>query len=134
MPKFKIEMELTSITERILLTDFDSSEQKFNGITFNESLTEEENGIYNLSFSIAQKTYGYSEIQIEKLIAIGRPLWLHLTNPNRSIRMVITSFSPVIGSENIIYEIEAQDYASHTFSKNNAGLTLDTIEDEDFWQ
>jgi hypothetical protein len=132
MPKFQIELELTSITDRILLTNFDSSEQLNGGLTFDENLTEEENGIYNLNFSIAKNTYEYSQIQIEKLIAIGRPLWLHLKDPDRSIRMVITSFSPVIASENAIYEIQAQDYASHAFARNNAGLILDTIEDEDF--
>jgi hypothetical protein len=46
--------------------------------------------------------------------------------------MVITSYSPVIGTENLVYNIECQDYASYVFARNNAGLTLDTIEDEDF--
>jgi hypothetical protein len=46
--------------------------------------------------------------------------------------MVISSFSPVIGPKNVIYNIEAQDYASYSFAKNNVGLTLDTISDEDF--
>ena len=132
MPKFKIEMELTSITERILLTDFDSSEQKFNGITFNESLTEEENGLYRLNFSIAEEFGRTKDLNIGSLISVGRPIWLYTEKPNRSIRMVISSFTPVIGPENVIYEIEAQDYASYAFAKNNAGLTLDTIFDEDF--
>jgi hypothetical protein len=46
--------------------------------------------------------------------------------------MVITSYSPVIGSENLVYNIECQDYASYVFARNNVGLTLDTIDDEDF--
>jgi hypothetical protein len=71
MPKFKIELELSSINDRILLTDFDSSADSIGGITFNESFSEEENDIYNLSFSIAEKING---ISLEKLIAIGRPL------------------------------------------------------------
>ena len=132
MPKFKIEMELTSITERILLTDFDSSEGKNQGIAFNESLTEEENSLYRLTFSIAEDFGRTETINIGKLISIGRPIWLHTTYPNRSIRMVISSFTPVIGPENTIYEIEAQDYASYAFSRNNVGLTLDTMIDEDF--
>lgn len=71
MPKFKIELELNSINERILLTEFDSSENNIGGITFNESLTENENDQYTLTFSVAQET---SNIPIEKLISIGRPL------------------------------------------------------------
>ena len=132
MPKFKIEMELTSINERILLTDFDSSENKNNGVTFNENLSEEENGIYNLSFSIAEEFGRKDKINIGSLISVGRPIWLHLYNPNKLVRMVISSFTPVIGPENIIYEIETRDYASYAFARNNAGLTLDTIEDDDF--
>lgn len=129
MPKFQIELELSSINDRILLTNFDSSENLNGGITFNESLSEEENDNYNLSFSIAEKVNG---ISLEKLIAIGRPLWLYTYNPNKAIRMVISSFRVTIAPENNIYEISAQDYASYAFSRNNAGLTLNTIEDEDF--
>jgi hypothetical protein len=132
MPKFKIEMELTSINERILLTDYDSNKQDQNGVTFNENLSEEENDQYRLSFSIAEEFGRNKTINIGLLIAVGRPIWLYTYNPNRAIRMVISSFSPVIGPENTIYEIEAQDYASYAFARNNAGLTLDTIEDEDF--
>ena len=132
MPKFQIELELSSINDRILLTNFDSSENLNGGITFNESLSEEENGLYRLTFSMPEKLYDYPDIDMSKVISIGRPIWLQLYEPQRSVRMAITSFSPVIGSENIIYEIEAQDYASYTFSRNNAGLTLDTFEDEEF--
>jgi hypothetical protein len=46
--------------------------------------------------------------------------------------MIISSFNVNIGPENNIFDITAQDYASYAFSKNNAGLTLNTIEDEDF--
>ena len=67
-------MELTSITERILLTDFDSSEGKNQGITFNESLTEEENSLYRLTFSIADDFGRTETINIGKLISIGRPI------------------------------------------------------------
>lgn len=132
MPKFKIEMELTSINERILLTDFDSNNKNINGITFNENLSEEENGLYRLNFSIAEEFGRKDKINIGSLISVGRPIWLHIYNPSKSIRMVISSFSPVIGPENTIYDIEAQDYASYAFARNNAGLTLDTIGDEDF--
>jgi hypothetical protein len=71
MPKFQIELELSSINDRLLLTNFDSSENSIGGLTFNENLSEEENGIYNLTFSMQEKVSGVS---LERLIAIGRPL------------------------------------------------------------
>lgn len=46
--------------------------------------------------------------------------------------MVISSFRVAIAPEKNILEVTAQDYASYAFSKNNAGLTLNTFEDEDF--
>jgi hypothetical protein len=132
MPQFKIEMELTSVNERILLTDFDSTQSKLEGLTFNETLNQEENDRYTLSFQLVGKSGRAREIPLGKLISIGRPVWLYTTNPDRAIRMVITSYSPVIGSENLVYNIECQDYASYVFARNNVGLTLDTIEDEDY--
>jgi hypothetical protein len=71
MPKFQIELELSSINDRLLLTNFDSSENSIGGLTFNENLSEEENGIYNLTFSMQEKV---NEVSLERLIAIGRPL------------------------------------------------------------
>jgi hypothetical protein len=129
MPKFQIELELSSINDRLVLTNFDSSENSIGGLTFNENLLEEENGLYNLTFSMQEKV---NEISLERLITVGRPLWLYTYNPDKAIRMVISSFSVIIGPENNVFSINAQDYASYAFSKNNAGLTLNTIEDEDF--
>ena len=70
MPKFKIEMELASIHERISLADFDSSLNN-STITFNEQLTEDENDQYTLTFSLPEKIEG---INLKNLINIGRPL------------------------------------------------------------
>jgi hypothetical protein len=67
-------MELTSINERILLTDFDSNNKKINGITFNESISEEENSLYRLSFSIAEEFGRKDKINIGSLISVGRPI------------------------------------------------------------
>ena len=72
-------------------------------------------------------------VEVKNLISIGRPLRLSLYNPDKVIRMVITSFNIEFGIDNSIYNIEAKDYASHTFSRNNVGLNLDTFSDEDFW-
>ena len=54
MAKFKIELELTQ-TEKILFSDFDSEREENTTITFNESLTEDLNDQYSLSFSIPEK-------------------------------------------------------------------------------
>lgn len=129
MPKFRIEMELTTKNERILIADFDSSQQKNNTITFDENLTEDLNDQFNLSFSIPEKV---ENVNFNNLIKVGRPLWLHFSSPVKSVRMVITSYSHQVTGENKIYNVEAQDYASFVFAKNNAGLTLDTFADFDF--
>lgn len=129
MPKFRIEMELTTKNERILIADFDSSRTSNNTITFNETLTEDLNDQFNLSFSIPEKV---ENVNFNNLIKVGRPLWLYFSSPVKSVRMVITSYSHQVTGENKIYNVEAQDYASFVFAKNNAGLTLDTFEDFDF--
>jgi hypothetical protein len=74
MPKFRIEMELTSINERLLLTDFDSNSDLINGITFNEELNESENDRYVLNFVVAENIGRNKEINVGSLISIGRPL------------------------------------------------------------
>jgi hypothetical protein len=74
MPKFRIEMELTSINERLLLTDFDSNSDLINGITFNEELNESENDRYILNFVVAENIGRNKEINLGSLISIGRPL------------------------------------------------------------
>jgi len=131
MPKFRIEMELQSINERILIANFDSENNQNECMTFDETLTENENDQFNLSFSIANK-FGRTDFTIGSYISIGRPLWLHLDDRNKSIRMAITSFSTEIGAENLIYNVEAIDYASSMFSKNNVGLILDSFDSPDY--
>lgn len=46
--------------------------------------------------------------------------------------MAISSIAEGQGESNKIFEVEAQDYASYIYSKNNAGLSFDSFEDEDF--
>ena len=133
MPKFKIEMELTSPSERITLADYDSTNNP-EALTFEETLNEEENDLKILSFRLPQKFGQNNSLSFSNYIAIGRPIWLTLYNPTRVIRMAISSYSIEPAMENAIYTIEAQDYASFIFARNNAGLTLDTALDEDFWE
>lgn len=131
MPKFKIELELNSINERILIADYNSLEGSNETLTFSEEVSIAENDVYTLNFSISDNL-GRPNISIKNLINVGRPLWLYTYNPDKAIRMVITSVTPNIGSDNVIYSITANDYASFVFARNNAGLNLDTISDENF--
>lgn len=127
MAKFKIELE-TDIG-RVLLTDFESKSENNIEMTFDESLEEGENDTYTLTFSIPQKI---NNIPIGNLIVISRPIWLTFGHPERSVRMIISSITEGRGEKNKIFEVEAQDYASYIYSKNNAGLYFDSFEDEEF--
>ena len=71
-------------------------------------------------------------LDLTKFLRIGRKVKLELFGPNKTILFIITSISPESTEENIKWVISAEDYASYIFNKNNIGLHLDTIEDEDF--
>lgn len=70
MAKFKIELELRS-GERVLLTDYDSTQENNIANTFDEELAEEENDAYTLTFSILSEIDG---IPLESIFNINRPL------------------------------------------------------------
>jgi hypothetical protein len=72
MAKFRIELE--NQNQRILLMDYDSTIDEKDGFTFNEELSEQENDLFNLDFSIPEKVGRNKEINLGNLIAIGRPL------------------------------------------------------------
>lgn len=131
MPKFKIELELNNINERILIADYDSSTNSNETLTFNEQFQASENDVFNLTFDISDNL-GRPNINIGSLINVGRPIWLYTYNPDRAIRMVVTSVSTVIGSKNVIYQVSSTDYASFVFARNNVGLNLNTITDRNF--
>ena len=128
MAKFKIELELRG-GERVLLTDYDSDREYNINNTSDEQLSEEENDVYTLSFSIIGKV---DNINFDSILNINRPLWLTYGRDNKTLKMIITNIQESRKEFNKIYEIEAQDYASAIFLKNNVGLYLDTFEDEDF--
>ena len=144
MAKFKLELGLrnpnydplsdqpTAQYSRILLADFDSNNpNNSNSISFNEQLTEEANDNYTLSFSIPERV---NEIDLSKVIQLGRVLFLTFAKPQREVMMVITTIKPNTGGKGInrILDIEARDYASYAFARNNVGLFFDTFEDEDY--
>lgn len=116
----------------MLLTDFDSSKPS-KTITFNEQLQEGENDSYSLSFDMPEFIED-GQIRTGSFIAVGRVLRLTYSKPERKVWFVIKSFSIGEGRDNFIYSIEAQDYAGYVFARNNVGLNLDTIEDQDFWE
>jgi len=104
-------------------------------LTFNETLEEHENNQFTLSFSFAKNLPNIpnNALDLTGFLRIGRVLKLECENHdgNNYIDFIITSISPVGKTDNIVYEVSAQDYASFRFSRNNIGLTFDSIEDEE---
>lgn len=129
MAKFKLELDLGN-DNWMLLTDYDSSSSiESTSIVFEEELNEEINDSYTLNFKCPNTLDG---IPVGKLFVIGRVIKLTFSNPQRVVLFVISSYSLEDGKDNFIYNVEARDYVSYTWSKNNAGLNLDTIDDQDF--
>ncbi len=122
----------------ILLSQYDPVVTENNTLIYNENLTENENNQFNLTFSfssvVASSLRFPSNLSLINILRIGRKLKLECENHSGTnyIDLIITSISPVGKPSNIIYNINAIDYFSYIFSKNNVGLTLDTIEDEDW--
>jgi hypothetical protein len=122
--------------EKILLSTF--LENIKETVTFNEQLAEEENDKYSLSFEIPQffDTVN-SELdpafRFSDYIKIGRSMILETFNPERKeILLIITSISPVGSDRNIVFQVQAEDYASSIFSKNSVDLNINTFDDEDY--
>ena len=124
MAKFKLELQLKK-DSWMLLTDFDSSKPS-KTITFNEQLQEGENDSYSLSLTCLNlsKTDKFTG----SLIAVGRVLRLTYSKPERKVGLWLKTL--VLGRDNL-FTASAQDYG-YVFARNNVGLTLDTIDDEDF--
>ncbi|MFW6311833.1 MAG: hypothetical protein ACOC1K_06320 [Nanoarchaeota archaeon] len=100
--------------------------------TFDESLQKELNDKYILNFSMYKNTFD-EEINFTKVLKIGRKIRLEYEEfeGDNYIDLVITSFSPESTEDNIKYNYTCQDLVSFKFSKNNIGLNLSTIEDEE---
>lgn len=69
-----------------------------------------------------------------KYIKVGRIIRLESENPSFKKSFVISSIGPVEGeTENEdFFEVVAEDFASFIFSRNNVGMTLDTMVDDDY--
>ena len=67
-------------------------------------------------------------------IKVGRIIQLESENPYFKKKFVISSIGPVEGeTENEdFFEVVAEDFASFIFSRNNVGMTLDTMVDDDY--
>ena len=130
MKKFKIELELSAENERLLLENYEINKKESLGITFDEQLREGENDSYELTFSLfaSEEVFGFD---IERLISIGRPLWLTLDN-DKKIRFIIRGFVKDTTPKGKRFDLQCQEYASFVFSRNNVGLTIDTFE-EFYW-
>ena len=95
--------------------------------TYAETLTEKENSLYTLSFSISMYGEGGRNPLID-LIVNKRKLRLQLFDD--TIDFVITGIQPKISSQNIIYAVTAQDVFSTDSVKMGTGLTYDSTDDD----
>src|SRR5690554_693733 len=122
----------------ILLTYFDAKNKKHNtGLTFDESLLEEENDKYTLNFKILSNMSHDSlppQFNLSKYFKIGRKLKLYIDNREKYILLIITSITPEGSAQNTIYNISASDYASYIFARNKVRLNFNSFEDQDFIQ
>lgn len=107
--------------------------QNNNTITFNESIEESEHNSFTLSFSFSSELDFNSSSLITKL-RIGRKLKLEYSNydGNSYIDFIIISITPESKGDNIIYNISAQDYFNFKISRNNVGLSFDTLDDQEW--
>jgi hypothetical protein len=117
----------------ILLTSFNSSTPELNnGPTFDEHLTEEQNDRYELTFKITAQGLA-APFNPASYLKIGRKLKLVQNNDyDNHILFIITSFTPEGSADNIIYTIGASDYVSYKWTRNNVGLTFNSMEDEEY--
>jgi hypothetical protein len=127
MKQFKLYIYINT-TEKILITDFPT--RRVN-LTFDEKLVEDQNNKYSLSFTISSDVQ-IEDINFSNLFKIGKKIELEVFDPFKKVDFIISSISPQFNSTNNLWLIQAEDYASYIFSKNNIGLEIDTIEGEDF--
>lgn len=100
-------------------------------LTWKEELSEEEHDKKVFTFNIYS-----NKGDLLDYFRIGRKINLSSKNSNFSKDFIISQISPFEGSdENEDYfRITAEDYASFIFSRNNVGLNLNTIEDEEYFE
>lgn len=69
-----------------------------------------------------------------KYIKVGRIIRLESETPSFKKKFVISSIGPVEReTENEdFFEVVAEDFASFIFSRNNVGMALDTMVDDDY--
>ena len=91
--------------------------------TYDENLQIKDNSQYSLSFSIAK--YIDSELNpIFYLITENRRL--RLQTYDRKIDFIITSITPSITKNNVVYSVTCQDTFSYDLSKQNTSISYET--------
>lgn len=124
------------IENEYLFSSFSHEEESYQTLTKNEILEEFENDRYTLSFEVLEN-YGsvLPNINLFNILRTGRKLKLIL-NENQSdekiILFIISEISPETNSDNTIFRITAEDYASYIFTRNNSDLEFDSFESDDF--
>lgn len=104
-------------------------------VHYNENLSEEENNVYNFSFEVSKNDLVIDGVNFFNLIKNGRVLKLVLTKPNKTIYFVINSISPTSYETNMVLNVSCVEWFSFIMSRNNIGLTLDTMDtSSEYWE
>lgn len=109
------------INAYIPITFFDGEQSSYFSI-YDENLQIKENAQYSFSFSVAKFVNGELN-PIFYLLTENRRL--RLQTYYQKIDFIITSITPQITNQNIIYQITCQDVFSYDLSKQNMSITYE---------
>lgn len=109
------------INAYIPITFFDGERSSYFSI-YDENLQISENSQYSFSFSVAKYLNGELNPIFYLLVENRR---LRLQTYYQKIDFVITSITPQITNQNIIYQVTCQDAFSYDMSKHNVSITYE---------
>ena len=112
----------------IPLTSYSSGISSISG-TFNEKLSEKDNGNYSLTFSIQLFNNGHRNPLLEYIV---NDRMMRLVQDETPIDFYITGRAPNFSSENVNYSITCQDAFSWLLSKQSPSINIST-EDSEIW-
>jgi len=121
----------------ILLSDYEVDRTINQMMTYDENLSEQEHDRYDFSFSIVDKPFPTlpASFFLAAELRVGRELRLYLDGNeigDEYIAFIIIGVTPQLNKENNTYSVNCQDYASYIWSKNNTGLSFDSLTDEEY--
>ena len=104
------------------------------GHVYNEQLTEAQNDQYTLTFDMPRFIHFEGETRQYNywldIVKLGYKLRLVL-DKTRIIDLIITSVSPALSQQNVVYSYTAQDEVSYLWAKHNLGYFYPYTDEED---